>query len=48
MSIEVKAQDVIDQLLAQNRQLVAEIAFFRAALGLSPDEQPDKSEKQES
>lgn len=48
MSLEVNAQAVIDQLLAQNQQLVAEVAALRAYLGMpaseddaegSPDEQ---------
>lgn len=33
MAIEVDAQKVIEQLLAQNKQLVAEIAVLRVLLG---------------
>jgi hypothetical protein len=48
--MEVKAQNVIDYLLAQNQQLVAEIAFLRAALGgddVSEEEDEQKVEKED-
>ena len=47
MNIEVKAQDVIDYLLLQNRQLTAEIAVLRAAMGLT-GEHGDRSLQDES
>ena len=41
MSLEVNAQAVIDQLLAQNRQLVAELAVLRAYLNPPEDNSRD-------
>lgn len=45
MNIEVNAQAVIDELLAQNRQLVAEISILRAALSQENQEETNNIEK---
>lgn len=42
--MEVNAQLVIDYLVGQNRQLVAEIAILRAHLGLVPTPMGNDSE----
>lgn len=44
MAIEVRAQDVIDQLLAQNRQLVAEITVLRASLGMTDESNAEEQD----
>ena len=46
MAVEINAQDVINSLLAQNQQLVAEITFLRISLGLETkqEEKPEGSE----
>lgn len=41
--MEVNAQLVIDHLLAQNRQLVAEIAVLRAHLEMDTPQEPKES-----
>ena len=43
--MEVKAQLVIDNLVEQNKRLVAEIAVLRAVLGL--DGEQNEEEQQE-
>jgi hypothetical protein len=44
MALEVNIQDVIDQLLVQNRQLVLEITALRISLGLTENGSEQRSE----